>query len=115
MSIEKSYDLSFLNRISGSDENFIREMIGTFKQIAPEYISKARLYQTSGAIEALSKETHRFIPGVSFLGAKHLEDDLLKIEEYTKKKENLELVPDLIDSVHAKISTLIEEFDRDYV
>jgi hypothetical protein len=115
MSTEKSYDFSFLNRISGSDESFIREMITTFKQVAPDYINKARHYQTSGAIDSLSKETHRFIPGVSFLGAKFLEEDLLKIEEFTKKKENLELIPDLLESVHLKISILIGEFDRDYV
>jgi hypothetical protein len=114
MTVEKLYDLSFLNRISGSDESFIREMINTFKQVAPEYIDKARHYQISGEIEALSKETHRFIPGVSFLGAKFLEEDLLKIEEFTKKRENLELVPDLLESVHSKISKLLEEFNRDY-
>ncbi len=111
---DKSYDLSFLNRISGSDESFIREMINTFKQIAPEYINKARLLHSSGSIDVLSKETHKFIPGVSFLGAKHLEDDLLKIEEFTKKKISLEQVPELIEKVNIKISNLISEFDRDF-
>lgn len=114
MSVEKSYDLSFLNKISGSDESFIHEMINTFKQVAPEYINKAQSYQSSGAIDALSKETHRFIPGVSFIGAKLLEEDLLKIEEYTKKSINLELIPDLIDSVSFKISVLLNEFERDF-
>jgi hypothetical protein len=114
MSVEKSYDLSFLNKISDGDEVFIREMITTFKQIAPEYIKKARSFHASGSIEALSKETHRIIPGVSFLGAKMLEEDLLKIEDFTKNKENLEQIPTLLDSVYLKINKLIEEFDRDY-
>jgi HPt (histidine-containing phosphotransfer) domain-containing protein len=111
---QKSYDLSFLNRISGGDEDFIREMISTFRQIAPEYISKVRQLHSSGSIDVLSKETHRFIPGVSFLGAKRLEEDLLKIEEFTKKKVSLEEIPELIESVNSKISILISEFDRDF-
>ncbi|MBN2522575.1 MAG: Hpt domain-containing protein [Bacteroidales bacterium] len=111
---EKLYDLSFLNKISGGDKNFIHEMITTFKEVAPVYLEKARSNLESEAIDALSKETHRFIPGVSFLGAKKLEEDLMKIEEFTKKNENLNLVPALIDDVDIKIKKLIEDFDRDF-
>jgi len=111
---EKLYDLSFLNKISGGDENFIREMIETFREVAPAYLEKARNYLGSNNIEALSKETHRFIPGVSFLGAKKLEQDLMQIEEYTKKDMNLDLVPELIDTVNSKIQSLLEDFDRDF-
>jgi HPt (histidine-containing phosphotransfer) domain-containing protein len=111
---EKLYDLEFLNKISGGDPEFIREMISTFKEVAPEYLLKARKLFDKQAIEALSKETHRIIPGVSFLGAKQLEADLMLIEEYTKKNINLETVPALIDSVDDKIERLIQMFDRDF-
>ncbi len=111
---EKLYDLSFLNRISGGDQNFIREMIDTFKEVAPAFLKKVKSNLKHDAIDDLSKETHRFIPGVSFLGAKKLEEDLMKIEEFTKKNENLDLIPDLIDDVDSKIKRLIEDFDRDF-
>lgn len=114
MEEEKLYDLEFLNRISGGDPEFIKEMITTFKEVAPEYLSKARDHMKKQAIEALSIETHRIIPGVSFLGAKELEADLMLIEEYTKKNINLEKVPALIESVDDKIGKLIEMFDRDF-
>ncbi len=114
MSEQKLYDLAFLNKISGGDPEFIKEMITTFKEVAPEYLEKSVKYLTNNSIDALSKETHRFIPGVSFLGAKQLEEDLLKIEEYTKKCENLDAVPALLDSVIAKVTSLIEAFDRDF-
>ncbi len=114
MQEEKLYDLSFLNKISGGDQNFIREMIVTFREVAPEYLEKAKSNLESDDIDALSKETHRFIPGVSFLGAKKLEEDLMKIEEYTKKSMNLELVPELIETVDIKIKSLLEDFDKDF-
>jgi HPt (histidine-containing phosphotransfer) domain-containing protein len=114
MSEEKLYDLAFLNKISGGDASFITEMITTFKEVAPEYLEKAGKYLTSNSIDALSRETHRFIPGVSFLGAKQLEEDLLKIEEFTKKCENLEAVPALLKSVNEKVTSLIEAFNRDF-
>jgi HPt (histidine-containing phosphotransfer) domain-containing protein len=114
MSDGKLYDMTFLNKISGGDVSFIREMITTFKEVAPAYIKKATQYHQSNSIEALSRETHRFIPGVSFLGAKQLEEDLLKIEEFTKKHEHLDEVPGLLTNVEAKINSLIESFDRDF-
>ncbi len=114
MAEEKLYDLAFLNKISGGDTDFIREMISTFKEVAPEYLLKARKLFNDQAIEALSKETHRVIPGISFLGAKQLESDLMLIEEYTKKNENLESIPALIDSVDEKINQLIQIFNRDF-
>ena len=114
MSGDELYNLAFLNKVSGGDEGFIREMITTFKEVAPEYLEKANSYLERSMIDALSKETHRFIPGVSFLGAKSLEEDLMYIEEYTKKNENLDKVPGLLTDVSAKINALIACFDRDF-
>lgn len=114
MADAKLYDLSFLNKISGGDVSFIKEMISTFRQVAPEYIKKSKEYLDSDHIDSLSKETHRFIPGVSFLGAKLLEEDLLKLEEFTKKKINMEQVPDLLESVRNKVESLLNEFDTDF-
>jgi hypothetical protein len=114
MAEPKLYDLSFLNKISGGDVSFIKEMISTFRQVAPEYVKKANEYYSAGNIESLSRETHRFIPGVSFLGAKLLEEDLLKLEEYTKKIINMDQVPLLLDSVYMKIENLLNEFDVDF-
>lgn len=114
MEEQKLYDLTFLNKISGGDQSFIREMISTFKEIAPEYLMKARQLLDENSIDALSKETHKIIPGISFLGAKELEADLMQIEEYTKKNENLTAVPGLLESVNDKINRLIKTFDVDF-
>lgn len=114
MEEEKLYDLSILNKISGGDESFIREMINTFKETAPEYLQKARSLLEKQSISSLSKETHRFIPGVSFLGAKDLEHDLMRIEDYTKKNKNLERVPELLETVGQKIDKLIDRFNQDF-
>jgi HPt (histidine-containing phosphotransfer) domain-containing protein len=114
MAGEKLYDLSILNRISGGDQSFILEMINTFRETAPEYLEKAHQLLEKDAIDSLSRETHRFIPGVSFLGAKDLEYELMKLEEYTKKHENLDQVPELLSVISGKIDDLIACFIRDF-
>ena len=111
---EKLYDMAFLNKVSGGDESFIREMIDTFKEVGPEYLEKADKMLMENNIEALGKETHRIIPGVTFLGAKALEYDLMLIEEYTKKSINLEEIPKLLNNCRNMISRLLEVFDQDF-
>lgn len=114
MEKEKLYDMAFLNKISGGDESFIREMVKTFKEVAPEYLVKSKVLLGKNDIDALSKETHKMIPGVTFLGAKLLESDLMLIEEYTKKKICLEEVPALLNNCERMIIQLVEVFDLDF-
>jgi HPt (histidine-containing phosphotransfer) domain-containing protein len=114
MSEEKLYDMTFLNKISGGDVNFIREMVSTFKEVGPEYIITANDLLGRKDFSALGKETHRMIPGVSFLGAKKLESELMLIEEYTKKQTHLDEVPQLVEEVEKIILKLIQSLENDF-
>ena len=114
MNTEKLYDMSFLQKVSGGDEDFILEMIQTFREVGPEYIEKAQSLLAKGDYSALSKETHRIIPGVSFLGAKSLEKYLMHIEENTKKMINMEDVPSLVEKSCTIIVQLIDELETDF-
>ncbi len=112
--VEKKYDLSFLKRISNEDQAFILDMLETFRKTAPGIISRMELHIRKKKYDALSREAHRFIPGISFLGAKDLEKELVDIEKYSKNKENVELIPNLIDSVKKNVNTLIQCFIDDF-
>lgn len=111
---EQKFDLAFLNKISGGDENFIKEMITTFKELAPEYVEKATLYLENADYDSLSREAHKFLPGVSFLGIKYLEEDIALIEEYAKKHINIEELGSLLQSSIKKIDEIIESFNKEF-
>lgn len=110
----KKYDLSFLKRISDNDSSFLIEMIQAFRSTAPGVIKRMQDYISQERFEALSREAHKFIPGISFLGAKYLESDLSKIEEYAKNGINLDQIPELYLSVKEKIETLIQVLIDDF-
>lgn len=111
---EKLYDLSFLMKLSNGDKEFIQEMVSTFLEMMPEYLANSEKYLDKGNMDALSQETHKFIPGVSFLGVKSMEADLMKLEDLTKKKENLEEVPVLFGNVKASLELLGAQFKQDF-
>ncbi len=111
---ENKYDLSFLKRISSEDQAFIIDMLETFRNTAPGIVEKMELYASQKKYEALSREAHRFIPGVTFLGVKDLEKDLIDIEENAKNLENLENLPELLISVRKNVEELIQCFIDDF-
>lgn len=111
---EQKFDLGFLNKISGGDKNFIIEMINTFKELAPEYIDNSRMYLAEKNYEALSRVAHKFLPGVSFLGIKYLEEDVALIEDYSKNEVNLDMIGDLLESSIQKVNEIIESFNKEF-
>jgi hypothetical protein len=64
--------------------------------------------------EAVGREAHKMIPGVSFLGAKELEKVLVTIEEMAKKNTEPGVMPSLVDQTKKLVNELIAEFDRDF-
>lgn len=111
---ESKYDLSFLKRISNEDQSFIIDMLETFRNTAPGIVEKMDSHMKNRKYEALSREAHRFIPGVSFLGVKDLEKDLITIEENSKNLENLDNLPELITRVRKSVDALIQCFISDF-
>jgi HPt (histidine-containing phosphotransfer) domain-containing protein len=113
-SMEQIYDLSLLKKLSNNDEVFIVDMINTFRRTAGPIVERMEKLVADKRYEALGREAHKFIPGVSFLGIKHLEADLLKIEENSKTGSDLDQMEDLVLQVKMKIAELIHAFERDF-
>ncbi len=108
------YDLSLLKRISSEDQAFIIDMIETFRKTAPGIVDKMDVYLKQKKYEALSREAHRFIPGVNFLGVKDLEKDLVEVEEKAKSHENIENLPGLLIKIRNNVELLIKTFVDDF-
>jgi HPt (histidine-containing phosphotransfer) domain-containing protein len=109
-----NYDLTMLRKLSDNDENFIVDMLQTFKKTAPPVIARMEEYMSQFKMEAVGREAHKLIPGVSFLGAKELESILKIIEESCKTGQKKEQMPALILQVKKIVNELISEFETDF-
>jgi HPt (histidine-containing phosphotransfer) domain-containing protein len=109
-----NYDLTMLRKLSDNDENFILDMLQTFKKTAPPVVARMEEYMSQLKTEAVGREAHKLIPGVSFLGAKELEAILKIIEENCKTGLNKEQIPALIIQVKTFVDVLITEFETDF-
>ena len=108
------YDLSTLQKLSDNDEAFIIDMLQTFKRTTPPILQRMDEYVSLQKTEAVGREAHKMIPGVSFLGARQLQDVLVKIEETAKSGEGLDQMPSLVaDAIHMS-NELIACFENDF-
>jgi HPt (histidine-containing phosphotransfer) domain-containing protein len=112
--MEQKYDLSLLKKLSNNDEVFIVDMLNTFRRTAGPIIERMEKLIVEKRYEALGREAHKFIPGVSFLGIKYLEEDLVRMEENTKTGTDLDKMEGLVLQVKAKVKELIEAFEQDF-
>jgi HPt (histidine-containing phosphotransfer) domain-containing protein len=108
------YDLSALKKLSDNDETFIIDMLQTFNRTAPPILQRMEEYVSAQKFEAVGREAHKMIPGVSFLGAKQLQDVLIIIEEGAKSGEGIDKIPSLVSEVIKLVNELITSFNNDF-
>ncbi len=110
----KVYSLDFLNKLSNKDQCFIDEMVSSLIKSSINYLEKSHNLLVKEDYDELFKETHKFIPGTSFLEAKPLENKLMVLEDVLKKKDNLTKVPFLLDNVKKEINILLKQLKYDF-
>ena len=110
----KIYDLTQLEKIAQNNQEFINEMLKTFCNDAPGIVDKMINYVNKKQYESLHRESHKFIPGVSFLGVATIKANLETIEEYAKSNNKLEELPKLVMKIKSDIDELIDCFKKDF-
>jgi HPt (histidine-containing phosphotransfer) domain-containing protein len=103
-----------LRKLSNDDETFIIDMLQTFRRTTPPILERMQEYLAHQKYEALGREAHKMIPGVSFLGARELEKVLVTIEENAKKGIEPEKMTGLVESVKNQVNELIASFENDF-
>ncbi|MBN1158636.1 MAG: Hpt domain-containing protein [Bacteroidales bacterium] len=108
------YDLHALKKLAGDDERFIIDMLLTFKRTAPPIMDRMEKYDSQQKYEALGREAHKLIPGVSFLGAADLKNELIKIEEGVKNIEEHHNIHSYVVHARKYVDQLTDAFERDF-
>lgn len=110
----KRYNLSYLNEISGGDKDFILDMIQTFVNNSPNEISDLENLAETQKWEKLGESSHKFAPGLQFMGIVTLRPVINQIEEYAFDKKNLEKIPELLTRLKSECSLICEELKKDF-
>ncbi len=108
------YDLSNLKKLCDNNEEFIIDLIKTFKDVALPSIEEIIKNFYERNLESVAYEAHKMIPGISFLGVKDIENLLIKIEKNARNNENYLTMEQDILTVKEMIYKLIEELNKEF-
>jgi HPt (histidine-containing phosphotransfer) domain-containing protein len=112
--MKKEYDLSYLERISNNDQDFVREMLSTFVHETPLTVNQFRASYNNAHYDELYKLVHRFITSISFITNKEQKNELIKLEEFAASKSNLDKIPSLLDEIEQYYLHLTETIRKDF-
>jgi len=108
------YDLSLLKKLAGEDDKFILDMINTFRSVTPPIIERMSELEAEKKYDLLGREAHKLIPGVSFLGADLLKDELVRIEECVKTGAGDDSIHEYVKKASEYTYELIHSLEDDF-
>lgn len=95
--MSKHIDLTYLESMSGGENEIIVEMIELFKMQVPEFIEEADNAMNNKDWKALGALAHKAKSSVAIMGMNELVDDLNTLETRAKAKENIETYFELVE------------------
>jgi HPt (histidine-containing phosphotransfer) domain-containing protein len=100
--------------LSGGDAAFIKRMVQLFIDTMPPSMQELQKETQQQNWEAVSKLAHKMKATIDSMGIARLKDDIRTIEMNGKKKENVETIPGLVNTVVEVINTSINQLKRDF-
>ena len=81
-------DLSYLNEISGGDNDFINDILTTFLEEMPKDMEQIETAIQNNDNDLIGKMAHKTKATLQLLGLVELKDLAMKIEQTVKRNEN---------------------------
>ena len=109
-------DLSYLNEITGFENEIMVEMIDLFLEETPKQITILRESFETENWNQLGAEAHKLKPTFLYVGLSQLNELTLEMEKFAKDRRNLDQIGEMIEELERGYSEVIpsltEERDR---
>lgn len=102
-------DLSYLDEISGGDQDFIKEIVDLFIKQMPESIKTMRDALANEDPVTIGETAHKAKPSAIYIGNKTLEENLRTLQELKNENSVKENTSELIEQVAQQSDNAIEE------
>jgi HPt (histidine-containing phosphotransfer) domain-containing protein len=106
-------NLDFLKEISENNEQFFREFIQMFLTNTPKSIEEIESAISSSDFEKIRQASHKIKPSFNYVGLKELSSAAAKIEDLAKKKENMEMIIQLLNTIKTTCKTAYAELEQE--
>jgi len=91
------YDISKLERILGGNKTQLKKMITKFLDVTPDYVDELNKCLNENDIEGIEKTAHKIKASIDLIASNNLKSNIRLIHDYSKNKERLDKLPQLIN------------------
>jgi len=102
-------DLTYLNEISGGDEEFIKDMIETFLEETPSDAEAMANELKNENWTELGKVAHKLKSSIKMFGFNTLKDQVLFLEQSGKTQSNVDALPGKVEEFLTGLEAAMDE------
>lgn len=107
-----SINLDYLINITGGDNAIMAEMIELLLEETPKHLQNIREYLDNEQWTKLGAEAHKIKPMLMYVGLTDLHDAAQELEAHGKNAQNLDAVPNLINTIETGFSNVQDELQQ---
>lgn len=105
-------DLQYLTDITGGDNEIMAEMIQLLLEETPKHLQSIRDYSDNEQWKELGAEAHKIKPMLMYVGLSDLHDAAKTLESHGKNSQNLEEIPELIETIETGFQEVEDELRK---
>ncbi|MGB3586455.1 MAG: Hpt domain-containing protein [Tunicatimonas sp.] len=107
-----SIDLTYLEEITGGDQDFMKSVIKTFIDDAPNTLNQLQKSCAQSNWFEVGQAAHQLKPSLQFIGLKQTLEKVKTIERNCKESSDLSTVPALVSVVVQNVQHGIAELEE---
>ncbi len=101
-------DFSYLEKVSGNNKSFIKEIAEAFLKSIPTSIQELDKYSDNENWIELARVAHKIKPSITLLGVRNLKDKIVNLEEEAKRHKNPWLINKLSKEISSELRDTLE-------
>ena len=111
--VNKLYDLSMVQSVSGGDEGFIKKMVALFIETVPQNLDELVKATAAENWDQVGKTAHKLKSTVDSMGIKSIRQEIRTVEANAKQKVQVEEIPALVDKIGSVIHECIGQLQAE--
>lgn len=105
------FDLSYLNQVFQGNQDMINNIIQLFLEQVPQYIGEMEKCVERQDFISLHPLAHKAKSSITMLGLKSMEQQVINIEEDSRKHRNQAGLGDLVQELRAECEIVIKQLN----
>jgi PAS domain S-box-containing protein len=107
-SVGSHADLSYLEKVSGNNKSFVKEIAETIINSIPVSLQEMEILIKDKNWSEVARVAHKIKPSVTLIGLNKLKATISSLEEEAKKKKRIKLIKELAGEIDKELKTAVE-------